>query len=285
MSTWKCSGCGLINTNKRWMCQACFTQNIHSKSKRNSKELLIFGYTRQYNDNVPIEITFICKQYFGPFIHSNILKINEKMLLLNYLDNEIGIENVYDLSWNLLFRATEHGFNLNEFCKHCGNKRNTVVIVYNKMEQQVFGGYTPCLLWKSNEWTSEKAENDEFARWQVEYEKDDTLTTCLFILRTKSHVGPQLFGLKNDKCHQAMSYHYFSQRVAFSFGDGDFCWLDPDLVCAEPDLMQPSSLNRGISCFQYNDTQQKVLFESKRLYLCGETDCIQPSEIEVFQLK
>ena len=286
MSTWNCDCCDLINSNKRWICQACFTENTHLKNKRNLKELLAFGYTRKYNDHIPIEIILICKQYFGPSINSKILKINEKLLLLNYLQDQIGIENVYNWSWNLIFRATEHGFKSKEFYKHCDNKRNTVVIVYNKTDDQVFGGYTPCILRKLNDWTRGKWEKTRYVGSPVVREKDDTLTTCLFILRTKLECGTQLFKLKKDKCDRAINYYSIANNVAFSFGNSDFAWLaTANLISTQAHLMQTDDVHLGGSCFEYNDTQKDASIRPKDSYLCGKEDMITPNEIEVFQLK
>ena len=262
------------------MCQACFTQNINLKAKRNLKELLLFGYTRKYNNNIPIEIILICKQYFGPLINSKILKTNEKILLLNYLENQIGNNNVYDWNWKLIFRATEHGFKLQDFYKHCENMSNTVVLVYNKPEDQVFGGYTPCILWRLNDWTREKMLNGGSVGSPIRYGKDDSLTTCLFSLRTKSEIGPQLFTLKKDKCDKAMEYCHVSLEVAFCFGNEDFSWMNPGFVITVSDLMQPGA-NRRASFFQCNDMEKESSFGSQGLYKC----CIEPNEIEIFQLK
>ena len=82
-----------------------------------------------------------------------------------------------------------------------------------------------------------------------------------------------------------MQYCCLAEKVAFSFGNGDFSWMSPGFVSTESDLMKRGGRGHCPSFFQCNEKEKESLFGSKGLYLCGKNDNVHPNEIEVFQLK
>ena len=215
-------------------------------------ELLVMGWIRLFienkMDNIPIEIQLVCKRFFGAFIDSKILTMNETNLLLKYIKKQTK----NDWYWTLIYRATEHGFSNDAFYEHCNNKKNTVVIVYNKHDR-IFGGYTPCP-WRNS--------SDSF-----DDRKDKTGSTFLFLLRTKVKDGQTIIKLKESKYNTAVAYY---GDTAFDFGHNDF------YLCHE------KVQTRGVSsdcCFDWKHRNKQEC-----TYLFGDRAGGKPEEIEIFQL-
>ena len=217
---------------------------------KNQVRLLVLGWIRLFIenkiDNIPMEIKFVCKEFFGALIDSKILSVNEESLLLQYVRDQTK----KDWNWKLIYRGTQHGFKRDDFYGKCQDKGNTVVIVYNEHEQ-IFGGYTPCK-WENRQISSNKYGNDEAA------------TSFLYILRTICKLGPRLFKLKDNKKHQAVSYH---SNTAFDFGHNDF-YLYNQRVYTE--------INN--CCYEWYDTKETVYLGG------GKIDNGDPKEIEIFEL-
>ena len=120
-------------------------------SSENIVKLLIMGLMRSFIknkhklDDILIEIKLVCKKVFCTLIDPKILKMEEERSLLQYIKQQTK----KDWNWELIYRASEHGFKRDDFYKYCKDKSNTVVIVYNNYEQ-TFGGYAPCK-WKKKE--------------------------------------------------------------------------------------------------------------------------------------
>ena len=199
------------------------------KPSQNRVELLVMGWIRLLIENkvnnIPTECKLICKDFFGALIASKILQPEDENILLTYIKQQTQ----YHWNWKLIYRASENGFEKHNFYKHCQDKANTVVIIHNNQENQVYGGYTPCP-WKNNQESKNK------------WGKDESLTTCIFILRTKAKHGPQLLKLKKAKIEKAVSYRnntafdfgcndfYLFEGAIHSFGKGDNCCFDWDNI-------------------------------------------------------
>ena len=69
-TSWKCTNCGLSNSYKNFVCQACFEERplanpsmplYDSKNNRITTDILVSGYIRKMiNNNVPSEIINLC---------------------------------------------------------------------------------------------------------------------------------------------------------------------------------------------------------------------------------
>ena len=194
-------------------------------------------------DNIPIEIKLVCKGFFGGLIDSKILEMNEENSLLTYIKQQTK----QDWNWELIYRATEHGFQRHNFYDHCEDKTNTVVIVHNE-DDQVFGGYTPC------PWVDNKDSRDK-------YGVDRALATFVFILRSKYSKVPQILKLKTNKFNKAVCYYH---NTAFDFGCNDF-FLYREEICADTNC-----------CFE--------LIDDVDYCLSGTEIYTKPTEIEIYQL-
>ena len=231
-------------------------QAVGHKPSENRVKLLVMGWIRLLIEdkvnNIPIECKLICKDFFGALIASKILKTDDKIILLTYIKQQTQ----YDWNWKLLYRATENGFGKDSFYKHCQDKENTVVIIHNDQDDldQVYGGYTPCP-WKNNK------EN------QIKRGKDESLTTCIFILRTKAKHGPQLLKLKKDRINTAVSYR---DNTAFDFGCDDF-------GLSLGGIHSFSKL--GECCFEWKNIKHSNIYLNGGLWVH-----VIPKEIEIFQL-
>ena len=69
-------------------------------------------------NNVPFEMKLVCKKFFGVFIDTKILKVNEENCLLEY----IATQTAKNWNWTLMYRASEHGFKRDDFYKYCRDK-------------------------------------------------------------------------------------------------------------------------------------------------------------------
>ena len=211
--------------------------------------LLVMGWIRLYIenrlDNIPMEIKTVCKVFFGAIIDSKILTTTEENMLLQLMEEQIDAK----WNWQLIYRGTEHGFEKEDFYEHCEDKANSVVIIHNQYNQ-VFGGYTS-LPWKYNKEDTTK------------YATDETLTTFLFILRTKDDFnnGPYVLKLRDKKKNEALSYR---ENTAFDFG------------CNDLHLWQRKIYTIRNCCFECDNTKAWDEFR--------EMDCSRPNEIEIFQL-
>ena len=232
--------------------------NLNVRTLKNLVELLVLGWIRLFIenkvDNIPTECKLICKDFFGALIDTKILKMNEEGLLLQFLAQQT---KRYIWDWKLLYRATEHGFKKEDFCKQCRDKGNTVVIVHNNADQ-VFGGYTPCK-WIYNDNQVETSTNQS---WSA----DEKLSSFLFILRTMKGFNhePRLFKLKEDAKDKAICH---LNNTAFDFGCNDFfyfqektysnnmncCyeWYESDECCY--DLLE------GVEDINYQDKKPKEI--------------------------
>ena len=115
----------------------------------------------------------------------------------------------------------------------------------------IFGGYTPCK-WKYNKDKS-----------TVNKGKDASLTSFLYVLRTKFEGGPRLFKLKKEKQHSAVSYH---NNTAFDFGCNDFYFFNGKVWSHKEDC-----------CYEFYD-------RTNGIRLCGQSWNTKPTEIEIYQL-
>ena len=129
------------------------------------------------------------------------------------------------------------------------------MIVVQNEDGQVYGGYTPC------PWTCNRKSS-----FAVEYGKDETLTTCTFILRTKFEHGPQLFKLKKNKMHTAVAYR---GNTAFDFGCNDFYLYDETVNTWAQNC-----------CFENNDD----VWAEENDFVGGAQCMNDAHEIEIYQL-
>lgn len=251
MSTWECLNCGLMNHTGQRQCQACFTMNCNIKPE-DTVQLLVFGWIRLFIesqvDNIPNECKLICKDFFGGLIDSKILEMDEESALLQYVQQQTK----RDWNWNLIYKGSEHGYDRDDFYRHCEDKSNTVVIVHNE-DDHVFGGYTPCS-WKKH------------ASHLNGYGTDDTLSTFLFILRSKENETPQILKLKEERKHRAVCY---MDNTAFDFGFND-------LFLYKGEIGAPLIAPRSNFAFEGVANGDR--------YLSGSRNYTKPQEIEVYEL-
>eukprot|EP01084_Bolivina_argentea_P140209 246568_1 len=114
-------------------------------------ELIISYYIRnEYENkferiNVPIPLKYLITSFAKHTIGSKLLTLKEDMDFVQSLLAKIS--NIK--RFNLLFRATEHGFKAKDFHNKCDNDGQTITIIKSNFGN-IFGGYTT-VPWTSKE--------------------------------------------------------------------------------------------------------------------------------------
>ncbi|KAK8805323.1 hypothetical protein WA158_001980 [Blastocystis sp. Blastoise] len=98
--------------------------------------------------------------------HKKLVKGNFKQSLILNEDNIVSLVDWLgeEKKWKLLFRASEHNYDKDEFHKYCDNKGETVTIIKHighDNQINVFGGYTD-QSWESLEYPGWKSYSKEF---------------------------------------------------------------------------------------------------------------------------
>jgi hypothetical protein len=81
---------------------------------------------------------------------SNIIKATDAALIASWIDKKRGTPyNFKDLpiKFNLIYRASRNGFEIDKFHKYCDNKGPTIVIIKVQTTNEIIGGYNP-LEWR-----------------------------------------------------------------------------------------------------------------------------------------
>ena len=86
-------------------------QKSKQKDLQNQVRLLVLGYIRMFiqnviNNDIPIEVKLICKDFAGGLIVTKILTINEESLLLKYVKQQTKSEWIC----KLIHRGSNNGF-------------------------------------------------------------------------------------------------------------------------------------------------------------------------------
>eukprot|EP01084_Bolivina_argentea_P096495 173475_1 len=240
-------------------------------SKKAVMELIVWHYVRnEYEDklNQKVPITAALKYLISSFskyiIESTILTINDEFDFLKLLSNKIPNNKQF----NLLFRASEHGFKANEFHKKCDNNGATISIIKSHFGN-VFGGYTTI------PWTSKN----------YGFRKDTH--AFLFLIHTTDKSEqlncPMMFEIKDKKANTAVYHHSHCGPI---FGAGhDIIISDSCNNTVFEQLI--ADINTYVSKCSFNYAS----FVSGQSALCG--GCRLPTnlchfqvlEYEVFQIK
>ena len=109
------------------------------------QRLAVYGWIREnYNGVFLDDIGDIIFDFYHCTLYSNILDKTEKAEFINLLFDELKRQNdnqyMTSMGFDLLFRASEHGYDRNKFHKYCNDKGATVTIIHNDSDH-VFGGY------------------------------------------------------------------------------------------------------------------------------------------------
>lgn len=179
---------------------------------------------------------------------SLILTADEQCILMDMLNNQTN--NKFKYEWELLFRATEHGFKRDDFYRKCEQIPNTICVI-KANKSRVFGGFT-CSGW--------------FKLKQIRYnkQKKDPSAFIYSIIRSQEKCHVEIFPVQDGKDINATTY----DPVAYlSFGtNGNAFYIHSGIY---------SYGMTGTKCKDYN-------LEAYRLN--GNHTDFNPKEIEVFRL-
>ena len=129
-----------------------------ASSKPSESELVIFHFIRnhyeqKYKQNVPMALKYITIKFSKSIIGSKLLTSKQDLDFFKLLSTKLPSIRRF----NLLFRASKHGYGGKKFHEHCDNKGGTITIIKSNFGN-IFGGYT------SKSWTSSgEAVGDENA--------------------------------------------------------------------------------------------------------------------------
>ena len=152
--------------------------------------LIISNYVRHNYENkfgnhhIPIPLKYVMMKYSNTITGSHLLSPHKDLECIQMF--QLKLPNIKQ--FNLLFRASEHGFSAQKFHSLCDNKGATIVIIKSK-NGNVFGGYT------SKSWIS----SDGFA-----WGRDEKAFLFLIEFGTEC---PLLFEIKERKENVAVTYH------------------------------------------------------------------------------
>eukprot|EP01084_Bolivina_argentea_P055420 101619_1 len=139
--------------------------NIFVKHRK-KMEFVISGYLDLFRNNISMDLNLynIITEYISDIIDSKILRWEE-------IDNlRLLFPSKYSIKYNLLFRASRDGFDVDTFHELCDNKGPTLCIFHSE-HQHVFGGFTELKWYKSIHYDHIDGRNCK-------------IETFLFLLRT-----------------------------------------------------------------------------------------------------
>jgi hypothetical protein len=157
-----------------------------------------------------------------------------------------------ETKWNLLYRASEHGFTAQDFHSKCDNHANTLAII-KSTNGNIFGGYTQ-QLWTIIDGGGFKEDKNAF----------------LFSL-INNHGQPMKMKIKKPK---KAIFCYKNWGLSFCHG---FCDLR---------ISDNSDINSSSSCTDFGQTYEHPVYahgsKEAKSFLAGSEN-FQTSEIEVFK--
>ena len=120
------------------------------------------GWIREnYGDDFLEDIVDIIFAYYRIIIESQILTETEKEDLMNLLVEKMPKSNIKSIETKLLFRASEHDYDLKQFQQDCSDKGPTFTIIHNDSDH-IFGGYVT-IPWKKYEMADKYRQPDPTA--------------------------------------------------------------------------------------------------------------------------
>jgi hypothetical protein len=199
------------------------------------------------------------KDLLMPFQHSSILNFTQRTNLLELTGFE-GIEK-----WELIYRASLHGFKASDFHKKCDGASKTLTIIKSS-NSNIFGGYTEAQWDSSGQIKSDPAafifslENKENNPLKISIKNQYKAIYC------NPKFGPT-FGYEAiiKKNYQRNKFIIQLERVGFSFNS--------DLSISDQSNLKTDSFSSLESSFKY-DLNKQILAGS---------DYFQIDEIEVYK--
>lgn len=129
------------------------------------------------------------------FSNGALLKIEHKIKLNEFYGK-------VDQRWELIYKASRHGFDAKAFHSHCDNQGPTITIIQSS-KNYLFGGYT-AIPWASSEDGS--------------YPKDTTaFLSFLFTLTNPHNIPPTKYLTKYNRTEHAV---YHKTKYGPTFGNG-----------------------------------------------------------------
>ena len=130
-----------------------------------------------------------------------------------------------DQRWQLVYRATEHGFGFNDFHSKCANKCSTII---KSDHGNVFGGYTDAAWNKSDGYS---ADQNAFLFSRINRDNNPCKIKCLSPQEAvRGHSGPYIqcygsatdFGLCSNSNVNKESYYFLGNSYNHPFYATDF---------------------------------------------------------------
>ncbi len=107
-------------------------------------ELVVLNYVRnQYENkynriNVPVPLKYLITSFVKHIIGSTLLTLKEDIDFVQLLMTRIPNMKKFDL----LFRASQHGFKATDFHNKCDNNKGATITIIKSNFGNIFGGYT-----------------------------------------------------------------------------------------------------------------------------------------------
>ena len=103
-------------------------------------------------NSIPIDLYKYFILYLWIKLDSILLSSKQKDIFINMVSKQLEIPS-NKLQFNLLYRASMNGYKPNDWIKCCYNKGQTITLILNKYNNNLFGGYT------SIQWTNKNNIN------------------------------------------------------------------------------------------------------------------------------
>ena len=110
---------------------------------------IVFGFIKNIQSTFPHNkayynadglIKYLCLLYYVICIDSSIITDEQSDEFLKLIKEKEAIKNIYDREWNLLYRLSDDGFDLEMVRKKCHGKEEILAFIETE-KKNIFGGY------------------------------------------------------------------------------------------------------------------------------------------------
>ena len=171
----------------------------------------VYGYVREIfgvNQAYPLDIIQIIYNYYLITIASNILTPSAQTELLDFLYGQLKSrhtdEDIKSIDTKLLFRASECGYNGEQFETKCADKGPTISIIHTEYDF-VFGGYVS-------------------VSWGAKLDSNRAIDTTAFLFRIRPTI--KYYPLKDVGVDSKGVNAAWSDSMGFAYGGGADVWVD-----------------------------------------------------------